>query len=141
VHPTPQDLFHELSFYTLSHPDQPYFIHQHSVDAFTAETANESTKPIAIVFALIGLYLYLEKGFTGRQVQLAHMKMAENKKAWPQLPLPAERGSITVADVLRSAAGEPRDSMIRKWCLSVWAAYQNWHSEIANLASTELGVN
>lgn len=30
------DPFHELSFYTLSHPD-PSFIHQHSVDAYTAQ--------------------------------------------------------------------------------------------------------
>jgi hypothetical protein len=56
---TDLDLFHELSFYTLSHGD-PAFIHQNSVDAYTAQHADETTKPIAVVFALIGLYLHLE---------------------------------------------------------------------------------
>jgi hypothetical protein len=57
-----QDQFHELSFYTLSHPDTVYFIHQHAVDAFAAQTADENTKPIKLTFGLIGLYLFLEKG-------------------------------------------------------------------------------
>ena len=30
-----EELFHELSFYTLAHPD-PAFIHQHIVDAYAA---------------------------------------------------------------------------------------------------------
>jgi hypothetical protein len=66
------DLYHELSCYTLAHPD-PSFIHQHIVDAYTAQHARETTKPIALVFALIGLYLHVEKNFTGRQVQRFHM--------------------------------------------------------------------
>ena len=62
------DLYHELSCYTSAHPD-PSFIHQHIVDAYTAQHANETTKLIALVFALIGLYLHVEKNFTGRQVR------------------------------------------------------------------------
>jgi hypothetical protein len=132
--------FHELSFNTLAHPDKAYFIHQHIVDAFTAQTANEQTKPIGLIFALIGLYLFLEKGFTGRQVQLAHMKMAENKKAWPQRPLPASRGQITAAEVLNSSPGPVRDLMIKSWCASVWNDYAAWHPTIALIAKTELNL-
>ena len=51
-----RELYHELSAYTLSHPD-PSFIHQYVVDAFAAQTADENTKPIALTFALVGLYL------------------------------------------------------------------------------------
>ncbi len=54
------DHFHELSYYTLSHQGKD-FIHQHAVDAFTVQHATENTKPIALYFALAGLYLYLEK--------------------------------------------------------------------------------
>ncbi|MGB4837418.1 MAG: hypothetical protein WBP08_00365 [Saprospiraceae bacterium] len=53
--------FYELSYYTLGHKDMGYFIHQHIVDAYQAQTADKDTKPIAITFALVGLYLYLEK--------------------------------------------------------------------------------
>jgi hypothetical protein len=132
--------FHELSFYTLAHPDKAYFIHQHIVDAFTAQTANDQTKPIGLVFALIGLYLFIEKGYTGRQVQLAHMKIAENKKAWPQHPLPASRGEITAAQVQNTSPGPGRDQMIKAWCTTVWDAYADWHPTIATLAKTELNL-
>lgn len=132
---SPQDQFNELSFYTLAHPDNAYFIHQHIVDAYQAQTATVQTKSIAITFSLLGLYLYLEKGFTGREVQLAHMKLAENKRPWPQLELPIQRGDITVIDVLQAAPGEPRDLMIRKWCEAVWNAYAPvWRDAIAALA-------
>ena len=72
--------FNELIFYTLGHPDMAYFIHQHVVDAYTAQNADEKTKPIAITFALAGLYLYVEMKYSGRQVQLAHIQMSKNKK-------------------------------------------------------------
>jgi hypothetical protein len=134
----PTGEFNELLFYTLGHPDKEYFIHQHGVDAFQAQTADEGTKPIGLVFSLIGLYLFLEKGYTGKEVQRAHMKMAEHKKTWPRLPLPYERGEITVTDVLNATPGQERDLMIKSWCVSVWNAYHDWHPTIAALAATEL---
>ncbi len=66
---TAQASYNELSYYTLALRD-PAFIHQHIVDAFAAQTADEHTRPIKLTFALAGLYLHVEKGFTGRQVQL-----------------------------------------------------------------------
>ncbi len=72
-----------LAFYTLSLSD-PAFIHQHIVDAFQAQTANEQSKTITIFFSLAGLFLHIEKGYTGRQVQLAHLHMAKITKAYPR---------------------------------------------------------
>ncbi len=135
-----KDEFNELSFYTLGHPDMIYFIHQHCVDAFQAQTADQNTKPIGLIFSLIGLYLFIEKGYSGRQVQQVHIKLAKNKKTWPQLPLPTQRGTIDVSSVLRSEPGENRDQMIKEWCASVWSAYKDWHSVIATLAKTELAL-
>jgi hypothetical protein len=132
--------FHELSFYTLDHPDKIYFIHQHTVDAYQAQTATENTKPIAITFSLIGLYLYLEKNYTGRQVQLAHIKLSQNKKVWPKFALPSQRGEITVSDVIKSPAGQERDLMIKKWCVSVWRAYEDCHEAVSSLTKSELGI-
>jgi hypothetical protein len=135
-----QDLFHELSFYTLAHSD-PAFIHQNAVDAYTAQHADETTKPIAVVFALIGLYLHLERSFTGKQVQRAHMKMARQRKQWPRLSLPVKPAAITVADVLQAAPGPARDAMVRTWCASVWEVWQDSREKIAWLAKTELDVD
>jgi len=94
-----QDHFNELSFYTLELRD-PEFIHQHVVDAYAVQHAGPGTQPIAIVFGLIGLYLYLERNFTGRQVQRAHMQLARNRRRWVAPPIPLQRATIGVADVL-----------------------------------------
>jgi len=130
--------FHELSFYTLAHPDPTYFIHQHVVDAYQAQTANEQTKSITIIFSLIGLYLFLERNYTGREVQLAHMALAQKKKPWPKISLPVERGEISVAEVLDKPAGNDRDNYIKRWSESVWSTYRNSHGAIAQLAISEL---
>jgi hypothetical protein len=124
-----QDLYDELASYTLIHPD-PAFIHQHIVDAFAAQTADEQIKPIKILFALVGLYLHIEKNYSGREVQLAHMRLGKKKMAWPRFELPEKRGSITISDVLKSAPGEERDREIHDWCVSVWDAYVACHREV-----------
>ena len=74
-----QDVYNELSYYTLAHPD-PAFLHQNIVDAYAAQHADESTKPIVIVFGLIGLYLHIERNFTGKQVQRAHSSWRNGAK-------------------------------------------------------------
>jgi hypothetical protein len=140
MQPSSQDQFNEVSFYTLAHADTIYFIHQHIVDAYQAQMADSNTKPIALTFSLAGLYLFLEKNYSGRQVQQAHMKLAQNKKAWPQFELPKNRGEITVATVLAATPGKERDLMIRKWCESVWQAYKSSHQTIASLVNKDLGV-
>ena len=135
---TATELFHELSFYTLSHPNTVYFIHQHSVDAFHAQNANSESKPITIIFSLIGLYLYIERGYSGRKVQEAHLALAKRKKKWALLELPDKRGNITVSHVIAAVTASDKDRMIKQWCSSVWGAYQSWHSYIAAIAKTEL---
>jgi hypothetical protein len=132
-----QQLYDELAYYTLSLGDAT-FIHQHIVDAFCAQHADKDTKAIAITFALAGLYLYLEKNYTGRQVQLAHVRMAKRRKKWPVFDLPEKRGDITVVDALNASPGVERQAMIRKWCESVWAAYNPSHQEVAYLVQKVL---
>ncbi|HEX8993634.1 MAG TPA: DUF5946 family protein [Candidatus Paceibacterota bacterium] len=127
-----QEAYNELSLYTLARKDAS-FIHQHIVDAFTAQNADEHTKPIALTFALVGLYLYIEKGYTGKEVQRAHMELAEKRREWPRFALPDSRGEIAVFDVLDAAPGDERDRMIDAWCRSVWAAYAESHAGVAAL--------
>jgi len=134
-----EDLYNELSYYTLAHAS-PTFIHQHFVDAYTAQHAEHTSKPMGIVFSLIGLYLCVEKGFTGRQVQRAHMQLAKQHRQWPHFEPPVDRGSITIADVLAVPPGPNRDTMIQVWCVSVWEAWKGCGAQIAELAKSELGI-
>ena len=130
-------MFYELSYYTTTHLD-PSFIHQNAVDAFTAVNADENTKPIALAFSLIGLYLHIEKGFTGKELQNAHVKLGKYRKKWPKFNLPENRGDITILDVINSPKGPKLDQMINKWCISVWKAYNESHEKVAYLLQTEL---
>lgn len=128
---TEEDAYYELCGWTLTHPGT--FVHQHVVDAYAAQHAHERTKPIAITFALVGLYLHLARNFTGREVQLAHMAMAREKHDWPSFALPAERGILTAADVLRAEAGPDRERAIDAWCASVWNAYRDAEDDVVAL--------
>lgn len=114
--------YQELQAYTLTRGDAE-FLHQHVVDAGTAQQATVETKPIALTFALMGLYLHVVHGWTGRQVQRGHMALARSRQAWPSLHLPDARGTIGPMDVMAAAPGPDRDAAIRAWCADVWAAY------------------
>jgi len=127
-----RDQYHELSYYTLAHGN-PSFIHQHVVDAYTAQCASESSKPVSVAFALIGLYLAVEENRSGKDVQRMHMKLAKKRREWPRFALPQQRGAITVADVMAAPAGDRRDDMIRQWCASVWAAWMESHAQVRAL--------
>jgi uncharacterized protein DUF5946 len=128
--------YHELAYYTLAHPD-PAFIHQYVVDAFAAQNAGADTKPIKLTFALVGLLLHIERGYTGREVQRAHMKLARHKRVWPSFRLPDERGAVTAAEVLRAPPGAERDGAIEEWMRSVWQAYRYCHDQVAELIAAE----
>ena len=137
---TNDELYNELAYYTLSHPD-PSFLHQHVVDAYAAQYASEGSKTIQIVFALVGLYLYLEKGFSGKKVQQAHMQLAKRRRNWERPALPADRGAIGIVDVLAAAPGEPRDLLIGDWCRSVWNAWRTARDPIVSLVRNELDIS
>lgn len=136
VEKSEQDDYNELSYYTLAHP-HPSFIHQHIVDAYTAQHADEKTKPIAVAFAPIGLYLYIEENYSGKEVQETHMQLANNRRQWPPFNLPKQRGIVTVSDVLAEPAGQWRDSMIRTWCISVWEAWKESRTMVIDLLQSE----
>jgi hypothetical protein len=132
------DAYHELCAYTLAHGD-PAFIHQHVVDAFAVQGADERTKPIALTFGLVGLYLKVERQFSGRQVQRAHMTMARRKRTWPSWTLPRNRGAISAQTVLDAPAGPTRDVAIDAWCASVWDAFRTNRAAVAALVA-EYGI-
>lgn len=133
-----RETYNELCCYTLGHAD-PLFIHQYVVDAYGAQRAASDTKPIRLVFALVGLYLYVDRKYSGRNVQRVHTLLAQRRKHWPKFDLPTSRGEITVHDVMNAAPGPERDEMIQKWCASVWDAYRASHDDVISLVQAELG--
>lgn len=110
---------------------RPGFLLQHVVDAYAAQTADAETKAITLFFALAGLHLHVDRGFSGRSVQRVHMLMGRDRRDWPRIQPPAYRGSITAADVYLHAEDLDRDQMIESWCRSVWLAYASSHAVVA----------
>ena len=131
--------YDELAAYTMPHAS-PAFIHQYVVDAWGAQSADAAAKPIRLAFSLAGLYLHLERGFTGRQVQRVHMLLAQRTRDFPRFAIPAQRGDVTVHDVMAAVPGDARDAAIERWCASVWAAYRDVRADVlAMLAMHGIG--
>jgi len=91
--------FSELQCSTVAKQD-PEFIPQRAVDAYEAQHAGGPTRNSTVAFSLIGLYLTREKGSTGRQVQLALMRIAKVRKVWNRPEPPDQPAFLTVMDVL-----------------------------------------
>ncbi|MBC8083365.1 MAG: serine/threonine protein kinase [Hymenobacter sp.] len=132
-----QQLYHELTFYTLTHGDVS-FIHQTAVDAYAAQHTGAVSKPITTVFALVGLYLSVEHGYTGRQVQLAHMQLAQQFKHWPQLAPPPVPAHLSVLDVLLADAGPDRDAALAQWAAAIWKSWEQQQVYIRQVAAQYL---
>jgi hypothetical protein len=82
----------------------------------------------------VGLYLHVEKGFDGFQVQQAHKTLGQRKREWPPIDIPDRRlGTIAPKDVLAAPAGHERDAAIDRWCEAVWADFQHNRDEIVRL--------
>lgn len=135
-----QALFDELSFYTLARP-RSEFVHQLAIDTFTAQHASEATKPMSLVFAVLGLYLHSERGFTGLQIQRVHMNLAPRRLAWPLLQLPARHADLTVADMLATEPGTERDAMIRRWCVAEWQFWTESRAAIAQMLKAQFDID
>lgn len=124
---------HELQAWSLTRGDRA-FVHQHVVDAWAAQHAEPDDPAIGLTFALVGLCLHLEYGFTGRQVQLAHMTLARRGgKQWPRFPIPGDRGGVRVTDVMAAPPGPERDRAVDRWCAAVWHAHRDNHGAIRAL--------
>jgi len=116
----------ELSAYHLSILDIT-FIHQLVTDVYGAQHSGGITKNITTAFSLIGLYLTLEQGYSGWQVQQAHMELAAQRKEWPRLEPPSQMGRLNVLDVLLADEGSERQEQLWEWAREVWQSWQQSH--------------
>jgi hypothetical protein len=95
-------------------------------------TPGGKTRNITVIFGLIGLCLALEKGYTGKHVQQAHIRIARGRKDLPRLEPPPRPALITVPGVLKVPDGLEKNAMIRRWMAGVWESWadrQQWVRE------------
>ena len=102
----------------------PAFPHQHLVDAYAAQHALPDSPPIRTAFALIGLYLACERGLTGRQVQLEHVRLAKTRRDWPRF-FRKVNAAMTV--------GDATPSNLLEWAAAVWREWEPDHPRVRAL--------
>ena len=134
-----RELSGEVAGYTVSLGDKD-FIHQLVVDTYCAQHVGPNVKAIGVAFALIGLLLTYERGYTGRQVQKAHMNLANKTKVWPRFEPPTAKALLTVQDVEQSPPGGARNAMLVRWGKSVWDMWQPEHDAVRALVDRTLFV-
>lgn len=134
-----RDLYDELSAFTLSLGDKD-FIHQLAVDTYAAQHSGPDMKPVKTAFALIGLYLTFECGYTGKEVQRAHMVLGKMHHQWPSFNPPVKKSAITVLDVVQKVTKGNYEEPINTWGKSVWALWNTQHENIRKLVELYLEV-
>ncbi len=75
-----------------------------TVDAYGAQHAGEPTGRIYVAYSLVGLYLALERGWSGIQARDFHGRMGRPAHDWPAFVRPPTTGDVTVADVVAAGA-------------------------------------
>ena len=98
-------------------------LHQLAVDAYGAQHGGDQTPAISVPFALIGLHLALDLGWSGNAVRGAHKYLADRSSAWPAFAVPEGPAWMTVADVAVAATPEDYSRLVKEWAVSVWAAW------------------
>jgi len=129
----------ELAAWSLAEGLQdPAFVHQHVVDTYQAQHIGPDAKPILAAYSLLGLCLALEHGYSGRQVQLAHMQLASPKRDWPSLKPQTQNFAMTVPKVLIAQAGPARYEAIRAWMQATWAAWGHEQGRVRGWIEAEI---
>jgi hypothetical protein len=112
--------------------------HQLTVDAYGAQHAGPpGGRRSYVAYSLAGLYLALERGWTGIQVRSFHAKMGRPDTTWPELRRPLSTGVLTVADVVaagaRLASADGHAETVERWARSVWDAWADQHEAVRAL--------
>jgi hypothetical protein len=126
--------------FELSHVAALGGFHQLLVDTYGAQHPGPPSKPIRLVYSLVGLHLALEQGFNGLEVRQVHQRMGKPRADWPVFARPAHLGLLTVDALARAGADaesvEGHARALREWAADVWRAWSSEHEAVRAFAGT-----
>lgn len=129
----------EVVGFELAHAELARRFHQLTVDAYGAQHSGGDGRGIRIAYSLVGLYLALDRGWTGEAVRGAHQRMGRPQPHWPAFTRPAQVGLLTVLDVAEAGvwAGSVsgHSAAVQRWAAAVWAAWASRQLEVAELSA------
>ena len=132
------DLYGEILGYEYEHLAVLGRWHQLLVDTYAAQHTGDRTAPITTAFALIGLDLALEHGWSGIEVRDAHQLLARSYRDWPRFPRPAAPGEMTVQDLALAATTTDYAEVLGRWARAAWASWSDAHGRIDELVHERL---
>ena len=100
---TKKELYYQL---VLENEYTQDFDHQYLVDIFCCETYAPETKPISIAFALVGLYLFLEKDFSWKLIQNFHKHLSKQNIILPQISIHIKNPEFLIEDMIKLPINE-----------------------------------
>ena len=110
----------QLLGYEIEHSAQLGYLHQLRIDAYGAQHVSPDAPRIGPVFALNGLYMFLERGSGNIDVRTAHGIMANSYDDWPVMTAPASVGRLTAYDVLTA---DDVETALVTWAREVWESW------------------
>jgi hypothetical protein len=113
----------DLLGFEVEHQLRLGYLHQLRIDAYGAQHVRVGAPRIGPVFALNGLYMFLERGSGNLDVRTAHGIMANSFDDWPELAPPASVGRLTASDVLAAGGPAEVEKALLTWADEVW---QSW---------------
>ena len=113
-----------------------FAVHQLTVDSYAVQhPGRPSPRSLRSVgLHLIGLFTVLEVGLEPHQATKAIQSAARDRSRFDWLEPPADRGSITVADVIRAGSAAEHARVVRDWAESTWRAWSPHHATIRTWA-------
>ena len=133
------ELHTQVQAYELEHPWLLSRCLQLRVDTYAAQHSGDQTSALSLAFALIRLFLALERGASGLDVRTAHQKLARRNITWPRLERPLSVGSLTVQALADVASPQAYADQVQSWAADVWDAWGARHDEVAELVRQHLG--
>lgn len=133
-------LYGEVVGYEVTEPARLNPWHQVCVDAYGAQHVGPDSQARGVAFALNGLYLVFERGFTGTQAREAHGYLANTVEpgSWPAFEPPDAVGGVTVFDVAMAGSPDEHIARVQEWGRAAWAAWRHVHAEVAEMTDRQL---
>jgi hypothetical protein len=113
----------ELVGFEVEHQAELGHLHQLRIDAYGAQHVGPQSPAIGVIFALNGLYMYLERGSGNLDVRTAHGIMANSHSDWPILTPPPQVGDLTAHAVLRAGTVQGVGKQMIAWAEEVWNSW------------------
>jgi Family of unknown function (DUF5946) len=111
-------------------------VHELTVDTYMVQHPGVPERRAAqsVAVHLVGLCLWLEQGRRAPELPYLRKRLVESRPVFPWLEPPAERGALTVLDVLAAGGPEEHRSRVDRWARAAWQAWSPHHAQVRTWA-------